>query len=480
MEVLPKKAFSKWDYSSVSDFLHYSQKLAIEKGQMQIASMSLLIERLDPLAALKSVYRTEGLHFYIEHPENDFAIATAEVVLEGVFEGPDRFKEVRDFSNTVIENTIIFGDFEDSQDSLIGPHFITSFTFYDIADKDSIFPSASVFLPALQLTRSGFRSFLTVNIAIDSETDLEFVAQKTWSIYLKFNLFDSSGFLAEGESASKDQATKFNEVEIGGLGWHEQAVEQAIKCIEAGECEKIVIARAVDIVAKKTFDPLGTLNRLRKVYPLCHASFITNGSGQSFICATPERLLKVKNNRIITEALAGSMARGVSETEDEALGQALLKSAKDLYEHQLVVDSLVRRLLLVGIKPEFENKLQLKQLANVQHLHTPIEAKLPQDIHFLDVAAILHPTPAVCGTPPGASGKAIAKIENFDRGLYGGLLGFFDYQGDGELVVGIRSALIDGCKARLYAGGGIVKGSKTDNERRETDIKLQAMLGNLR
>jgi menaquinone-specific isochorismate synthase len=92
----------------------------------------------------------------------------------------------------------------------------------------------------------------------------------------------------------------------------------------------------------------------------------------------------------------------------------------------------------------------------------------------------LHPTPAVCGTPLNEAREAISKIENFERGLYAGVIGWFDAKGDGELVVGIRSALIDGCKARLYTGSGIVKGSDPNSERRETDIKLQAMLQNLR
>lgn len=482
MEIASEKILSTCDYNSVSDFLQYCQKLAIEKGLMQIASISLPIERLDPLAALQSIYNTEGIHFYFEHPENDFAIATTEVALHGVFEGPERFKRVKDFASEVLENTIIFGDREDSQDSLVGPHFITSFTFNDVAENNdgnaSVFHPARIFLPAWQLVRSGSRSFLTANVGIDSESDIEFLAQEVWSAYLKFNSFDGSAM--EMERESKGQPAKFKELEVGGIGWHEKAVEQAIEYIVAGEYEKIVIARAVDIVAKKAFDPLRTLNRLRQVYPLCRSCFITNGIGQSFICATPERLLKVANDKIITEALAGSIARGSSEVEDEALGKVLLESSKDIYEHQLVVDSIVERLRSLGINPEFNNKPQLKKLANVQHLHTPIEAKLPKEIHFLDVASKLHPTPAVCGTPLEASRKAIAKIENFDRGLYAGVLGFFDYKGNGELVVGIRSALLDGCKARLYAGGGIVNGSNADNERRETDIKLGAMLGNLR
>lgn len=474
--MLSEKILAKCDYNSLYDFLQYCQKIAKKKGQMQIASIGLEIQYVDPLVALQSIYGLKDLCFYFEYPKDDYAVAGVEAVLERTFNGVERFKKVRDFSNEVLANTIIF---EDLEGSLVGPCFFTSFTFYDVAEQDNdggdMFPAARIFLPAWQMVRKGFRCFLTANVAVDTETNIEFLTQKIGSTSLNFNLCENKNV-----SLVESQNSEMKLIEVGGLGWYEKAVEEAIECIEAGEFEKIVIARAVDIECEKVFDSFSTLNRLRQIYPLCRSCFVTNGEQRSFICATPERLLKVENNRIFTEALAGSIARGSSEMEDEAFGKTLLESSKDLHEHQFVVDSIVERLSLLGIKSEFENRPQLKKLANIQHLYTPIEADLPKDVHFLDVVSILHPTPAVCGTPLVASGKAIKKIENFDRGLYAGVIGFFDYQGNGEFVVGIRSALIDGCKARLYAGGGIVKGSNADSERKETDIKLQAMLKNLR
>lgn len=482
MEVTSEQVLAKYDCKAIEAFLQFCQKIAREKRQRQIASISLEIQSLDPLEALQSIYGLESTYFYFEHPEDHFAIAAGEVVLEGVFEGAERFNQVRDFANEVLENTILYKNIEGLAAMIPGPHFITSFTFDDIGQGSNGnsrgFPPARIFLPAFQIVRRASESFLTLNLVIEFDSDYEFLSQKIESEYVKFNVFDSNVFPLEREI--KSQPVKFQKDEIGDIEWHEKAIKQAIEFIEAGECEKIVIARTLDIENETSFDLLRTLNCLRKTYPLCRSCLITNHLGQSFICATPERLLKVENNRIVTEALAGSIARGTSESEDEVLGKTLLESAKDLYEHQLVVESIADSLASLGIKPEFNNKPRLKKLANVQHLHTPIEAKLPQNIHLLDVAAKLHPTPAVCGTPLEAARKALAKIENFDRGLYAGVLGFFDYKGNGELVVGIRSALIDGYKARLYAGSGIVKGSRVEDERKETGMKFQAMLGNLR
>ena len=120
------------------------------------------------------------------------------------------------------------------------------------------------------------------------------------------------------------------------------------------------------------------------------------------------------------------------------------------------------------------------KLPNVQHLQTPIDAQIDHasaaPIHLLDVVKALFPTPAVGGTPRAHAVAEIQRIEPFDRGLYAGALGWLNYLGDGEMVVGIRSALIDDRKARLYAGSGIVAESDPELEKIETDMKLRALL----
>jgi menaquinone-specific isochorismate synthase len=119
-------------------------------------------------------------------------------------------------------------------------------------------------------------------------------------------------------------------------------------------------------------------------------------------------------------------------------------------------------------------------LPNVQHLWSPVSAGLPPEMHLLDVFAMLHPTPAVGGQPREAARPDIARLERFDRGLYAGAVGWFDHTGDGEFVVAIRSALMDGAQARLFAGAGIVEGSVPAEEKAETDLKLAALLQALR
>jgi menaquinone-specific isochorismate synthase len=141
-----------------------------------------------------------------------------------------------------------------------------------------------------------------------------------------------------------------------------------------------------------------------------------------------------------------------------------------------VRDSILRRLEKVGLNGRAETNAQILLLANVQHLRTRIEAEVGEAIHLLDILPDMHPTPAVGGSPREAAVPCIAELEQLERGLYAGVVGWFNHLNEGEMVVGIRSAFIEGQTARLHAGAGIVEGSDPEKEMRETDIKLRALL----
>ncbi len=149
-----------------------------------------------------------------------------------------------------------------------------------------------------------------------------------------------------------------------------------------------------------------------------------------------------------------------------------------MHEHQVVIEFITRQLGQLGLEPQ-PFPLRLLQLSNIQHLQTPIHARVPANIHLLDAVAELHPTPAVAGVPRKIACDHIRRYESFERSLYAAPIGWVDHQGNGEFAVGIRSALINGCHARLYAGAGIVEGSDPDRELAEVQLKLQALLAAL-
>jgi menaquinone-specific isochorismate synthase len=174
--------------------------------------------------------------------------------------------------------------------------------------------------------------------------------------------------------------------------------------------------------------------------------------------------------------LAGSAPRGKTTDEDAELANRLLTSEKERREHRVVIDFITQRLSQLGLHPEILSQPKLLQLLNIQHLWTPIQAQLPADVNPLEIVAQLHPTPAVAGAPTEIAQEEIRHYETFNRSLYAAPLGWIDSRGDSEFIVGIRSALIDDCRARLYAGAGIVAGSDPEKELAEIQLKLQALL----
>jgi menaquinone-specific isochorismate synthase len=274
--------------------------------------------------------------------------------------------------------------------------------------------------------------------------------------------------MESGEQA----APCFTKAEAGD---YRAVVARALERIGSGEFRKIVLARALDLQADQPLHPLRVLNGLRQRFPDCYSFSFANGRGQSFIGASPERLVRVSKGVLETEALAGSIRRGAGASEDAALAAVLRGSEKDLREQRDVLDDIVARLTPLGLELEFLPEPQLRRLANVQHLHTPVRAALPEAVRLLDVLAALHPTSAVGGSPREAAVRCIRELEGFPRGLYAGALGWLNARGGGEFFVGLRSALVEGSTARVYAGAGIVAGSTPEKEFAETELKFRAM-----
>jgi menaquinone-specific isochorismate synthase len=257
--------------------------------------------------------------------------------------------------------------------------------------------------------------------------------------------------------------------------WRSMVLD-ALARIRAGELEKVVPA-AVRRVTLAERPALGVVvEQLGEAYPECHVFAIERGAAV-FVGASPERLVTLRGLSVETDALAGSIRR--EPGRDEIAAQKLASSDKDRREHALVVaaiDAALRprcRALHVPERPV------VRSLRNVHHLHTPIEGDLAREGHVLDLVELLHPTPAVCGSPREAAIAWISEREPAPRGWYAGALGWFDEAGDGSFSVAIRSALLVDREAWLYAGAGVVEGSDPAAELAETRVKQAPMLAAL-
>lgn len=470
MNVVSPPPLAARNQDALIRFLRDCKEQACRDHHYKVASISLEIKHIDPLAVLDSIYEENELHFYMENGVHEEAIAGADAIVSASFEGPGRFNAVKKFTQSILENSIATGDLEIP---FSGPHFFCAFTFYNESSEEGCFAPATVFVPRWQVSRCGGKYGAVANILIDEESDLKIIADRIWKAHHKFSSFnyDTGRKILKADGSSESTIS-----EVGGEGCYEKAVRIALDKIGAGDYDKIVLARALDMKRSNPVDPLASLNKLRRIYSDCYVFSIANGEKQSFIGASPERLLKIQGQELKTEAIAGSAPRGQTASEDAVLAQALLNCEKDLREHKLVIDSIARRLLEIGVDAQIEPIPALLQLSNVQHLRSHISGEMPRDKHLTDILAVLHPTPAVGGTPREKAMLDIKKLEAFERGLYAGVVGWLNCRGDGEMVVAIRSALINGSSARLYAGNGIVQGSDPKMEKMETDLKLRALL----
>ncbi len=253
------------------------------------------------------------------------------------------------------------------------------------------------------------------------------------------------------------------------LRWLE-AVATAIERIEAGSLDKVVLARDLAVWSREPFDALDVARRLAHRFPRCH-TFVMEG----LVGATPELLLHLDGDRVVSRVLAGTTGRSDDPDDDAALGTALLDSDKDQREHRLAADSVSDVLAPRCVELTCDPKPRLLRLDNVQHLATTFEGRLARPLTSLDVVGALHPTAAVGGTPRHAAIATIHELEGMDRGRYAAPVGWTDAGGDGEWGLALRCAELAGARARLFAGVGVVAGSLPEAELEETRLKLLAM-----
>jgi menaquinone-specific isochorismate synthase len=249
------------------------------------------------------------------------------------------------------------------------------------------------------------------------------------------------------------------------------AVSMALERIGAGSLQKVVLARQVAVEADIPFTVAEVVDRLRRQHPACF-TFAAGG----FVGASPELLARRQGLDVCSRPMAGSTRRGGDEVEDDRLVAALSSSSKDLAEHALVVDAV--RAALAPVCEEVDaGSPEVVRLPTVSHLASTVRGRLRHPApSALALAGLLHPTPAVGGLPRQAALDAIAELEDFDRGLYAGPVGWVDRRGEGEWAVALRCARLDGRTAVLAAGAGIVAGSDPEAEWAETQAKLEPML----
>ena len=259
---------------------------------------------------------------------------------------------------------------------------------------------------------------------------------------------------------------------------YEAAVERALAAIEAGEVEKVVLARSLLVEADRPINARVVARRFNAEEPGAFVFLVAlPGGASNLVGASPELVVRRRGRKVFSDPLAGTAGRSRDRVRDREIAQQLLDAVKEQREHRLVADAVADALTPFCSNLVVDSEAGLTSTATLWHLHTAIKGTLKPDApDALTIAAALHPTPAVCGTPRAAAAALIGRLEPFDRRFFAGLVGWVDALGDGEWALTLRCAEVSGTTARLHAGAGIVAGSEPALEDLETEAKFSVGL----
>ncbi|WP_174614112.1 isochorismate synthase [Virgibacillus ihumii] len=436
----------------------------INDNGAKLISITRKIDAIDPLyffvnakqlAKDRTFWSSTAEQFYIVGIGKAFTIST----------DSNRFQKTERLWKDLLDEAIIHNPFQTPGTGLLA---LGGMSFDPGIRKSSLwekFNHSLFVIPEYMLTVNKAGYFLTVNVRADAETNanqLAGIIRRNEEVLMK-----PRPVLSDGPSI------KWQE-EIAPRDWMD-TVKLATETIEQNEADKIVLARELRVKLDGMVDIAAVLNNLIKTQSNSYV-FAFEQDGHCFVGATPERLAKIEDTHVLSTCLAGTAPRGKTASEDKRIGENLLHDEKNRSEHEFVVSMIKHGMDQYCTDIEIPDHPVIYPLKNLQHLYTPITATLKDGYSIFDIIGKLHPTPALGGVPRHKSLEFIREHEQLDRGWYGAPIGWLDSNGNGEFAVAIRSGLIQGDEASLFAGCGVVRDSDPLAEYEETAIKFTPML----
>lgn len=328
------------------------------------------------------------------------------------------------------------------------------------------YPTYELVVPKYTFMQHQEEFYMTLNIAITQETNI----RSTYQTLIK-EVERATGVDHIVENKARNLVST---EEIEPEKW-KASVQQAKDAIIKGYAKKIVMAREMRLTFEDDLIIGDIIEALLQTQPNSYVFAFEKGE-DTFVGATPERLVKVSGDKLLSTCLAGTMPRGKTKEEDQALASDLFNDAKNREEHNYVVEMITESIESMCVNIKVPSEPYVHRLKNVHHLFTPVTAQLRKNYTILDIVRTLHPTPALGGHPNEESLTFIREHELLDRGWYGAPVGWLDDQFNGEFAVAIRSGLIQKKSASLFAGCGVMRDSDVELEYEETNVKFLPML----
>ncbi|AIW38554.1 isochorismate synthase MenF [Bacillus velezensis] len=439
-----------------------------------LLSYSRRIASLDPLSFFKDgAKKYKGKRFFWSEPGSELTIVGlgTEALFQSNEKNGKRYHDVFEQWERFKKTAFHIHEEEEAAHTAVGPVLFGGFSFNpaeERGDEWNGFEEGLFFIPSLMLTKTADGDYLTVNQWAADGNQAEDTLKRLKS-------FSEAFSVSSIEYEEYPVLTKAEELDVEN--WLE-AIKTATNDMKANQYDKVVLAREVVLSYDGPIPAESVVRKLLTDQTTSYVFAIEQGD-KCFVGASPERLIKKSGKDVMSTCLAGSIKRGENQQEDERLGKELLHDEKNLAEHDFVVQMIHDSFLSSCSDVKKPAGPQLYKTKSVQHLYTPITGHLKTSASLFDLIEKLHPTPALGGAPQQKAVEVIADIEPMTRGWYAAPIGWMDGRENGEFVVAIRSGLIEGKSARLFAGCGIVEDSDPQSEYEETQIKLKPMISAL-
>lgn len=460
-------------YRGIYKVMKESKGLLLEGSELNTSTSILrskvikLEQKQDFLTIFAQNDQYKGKRFFWKSPDGASVFAGIGICKMLQSNGMEQiYEEVEKEWQELLDGSEINNPF---QTAGVGPMLFGGFSFDPKKTRTNLwdnFKDAHFYLPAIMFSEIDGEQYVTVNQYGD-RNDLVEVIQACFEKLEK----------SEDTSTVNTHSNKLlDSKEINGDQW-KRMVSEVVQDL-GQSLKKVVLARESRLVFEQDITTEAVLENLLNRQKNSYVFALESGK-DCFIGASPERLVKKAGKQVFSVCLAGSIARGMNEEDDESLGQELMNDPKNRVEHDYVVQMIRSAMEKVCSTFEIPNEPCLLKMRDIQHLFTPVTGTLLKSASVLSLIELLHPTPALGGYPQALAIEKIREAEMLDRGLYGAPIGWLDYRGNGEFAVSIRSALIQKNEASLFAGCGVVKDSDAEMEFKETAIKFKPMLSAL-
>ncbi len=428
--------------------------------ELQNTDALLLIDKLNEISSDIFLFRT---------PNKKLTVYGLNSALELTSNKINNFKSLTD--NFDYWNNNFISNWNDKKES---NRFIlccsAKFDQKSSSEEWSDFESLRVHVPKFLLTFQNNAVSGCYNFVLDSKSNFDIITRNLVSLLEKLSTINEDLVQTSSQKTFIQSTSGINEL----VEWKNLAAK-ASKELNEGTVNKLVLSRAYSFNLEATIIWSILLNELFKRFPDCYLFFIKKNNSV-FFGSSPEMFLKVSENIAEVESVAGSAPRGEKSESDFQFERSLKSSEKNQKEHLFVSDFISDILIKHSNNVRIIEEKQIRKLDNIQHLITRISAELNSKENLFKLIDELFPTPAVCGVPKEIAKDLIGKFESHDRGLYSGLVGILDFDGNCELAVSIRSALVRENRVTAFAGAGLVKNFDADEEFLETNLKLNTIL----